>query len=296
MKKNFNFIFLVGAPRSGTTWLQALLASHPKIITGQETHFFSAIQRFLDFYDQRDDWRKVGLDSYWPEEKKFELIAALFVEFIKPILKDNDLDFEFFLEKTPEHAMSLPLICKCFPKAKIIHIIRDARHMVASLMRVSRKNNKYVSPTLAAIIWKNFVSNARSFGKSLPKSSYLEVRYEDLRTNTKDVLSSIFNWLDLSFSEDSICKIIEKYALENVKRNKKFDSIRTTSIEPDGFFSKGSVGDDILLNKLELYRVYEICGPLLKELGYVESVPKIPLWAKICYSYKLRKLLRLREI
>ncbi|MBI3001835.1 MAG: sulfotransferase, partial [Deltaproteobacteria bacterium] len=33
-------MLIVGCPRSGTTWLQRLLASHPKIITGQESHVF----------------------------------------------------------------------------------------------------------------------------------------------------------------------------------------------------------------------------------------------------------------
>src|SRR5947208_10995760 len=35
------FVFIVGAQRSGTTWLQRLLASHPAIAGGQESHLFS---------------------------------------------------------------------------------------------------------------------------------------------------------------------------------------------------------------------------------------------------------------
>jgi aminoglycoside phosphotransferase (APT) family kinase protein len=34
-------VFLVGCPRSGTTWHQKLLASHPRIRSGEESHFFS---------------------------------------------------------------------------------------------------------------------------------------------------------------------------------------------------------------------------------------------------------------
>lgn len=37
-----NVVFLVGSPRSGTTWVQRLLASHPQIQTGQESHLFAA--------------------------------------------------------------------------------------------------------------------------------------------------------------------------------------------------------------------------------------------------------------
>ena len=37
---NVEMIFLVGCPRSGTTWLQAMLSSHPTVYTGPETQFF----------------------------------------------------------------------------------------------------------------------------------------------------------------------------------------------------------------------------------------------------------------
>src|SRR5690606_7190047 len=36
-------IVIVGAPRSGTTLLAAILASHSRICCGQETHFFSKL-------------------------------------------------------------------------------------------------------------------------------------------------------------------------------------------------------------------------------------------------------------
>ena len=35
-----NLVFLVGCPRSGTTWLQRLLAGHPDVHTGQESNLF----------------------------------------------------------------------------------------------------------------------------------------------------------------------------------------------------------------------------------------------------------------
>ena len=35
-----NMLFVVGCPRSGTTWVQRLLATHPRIRTGQESDVF----------------------------------------------------------------------------------------------------------------------------------------------------------------------------------------------------------------------------------------------------------------
>src|SRR5258708_16130926 len=35
-----DMVFVVGCPRSGTTWVQRLLATHPRIRTGQESDVF----------------------------------------------------------------------------------------------------------------------------------------------------------------------------------------------------------------------------------------------------------------
>jgi hypothetical protein len=34
------FLFIIGAPRSGTTWLQAMLGAHPSICTTGELKLF----------------------------------------------------------------------------------------------------------------------------------------------------------------------------------------------------------------------------------------------------------------
>ena len=41
-----DLLFIVGSPRSGTTWLQLLLAGHPEVATRGETHLF---EHFVGF-------------------------------------------------------------------------------------------------------------------------------------------------------------------------------------------------------------------------------------------------------
>lgn len=61
-------IFIVGAPRSGTTWLQLMLARHPAISTCQETHLFSS---YLG--PMHKAWRAHASDN-----RKTDLQAAIF--------------------------------------------------------------------------------------------------------------------------------------------------------------------------------------------------------------------------
>jgi len=53
-----NLVFLVGCPRRGTTWLQRLLACHPAVRTGQESHVFE-----VHIAPQLREWRKLADQS-----------------------------------------------------------------------------------------------------------------------------------------------------------------------------------------------------------------------------------------
>ncbi len=47
-------IFIEGAPRSGTTWLLSLLATHPDIAGSRESHVFNyGVDRLFDNFEVR---------------------------------------------------------------------------------------------------------------------------------------------------------------------------------------------------------------------------------------------------
>src|SRR5439155_20968488 len=71
-------VFIIGAPRSGTTWVQRLMLSHPAIRGGQESNFFMAFAGVLQtFYRVEQTSRKVGLANYWTEPALPEELRGL---------------------------------------------------------------------------------------------------------------------------------------------------------------------------------------------------------------------------
>src|SRR5687768_1430588 len=63
-------VFVIGSPRSGTTWVQRLLVAHPAVCGGQESHFFAAFGPPLRSMALRAPGKRaVGLACYLTMEE-----------------------------------------------------------------------------------------------------------------------------------------------------------------------------------------------------------------------------------
>ena len=138
-----NLIFLVGCPRSGTTHLQKLISAHPEVYTGRETHFFDLIGPLFENWQEKfKGYREGSLDffgmaCYFEEEELYTLLRK-FIENVYDQMKGSNNKKPIFLDKTPSHALYIHHIHSLLPKARFIHIIRDARDVIASLVAASK--------------------------------------------------------------------------------------------------------------------------------------------------------------
>jgi Sulfotransferase family len=120
-------VFLVGFPRSGTTLLEQVLASHPDVMAMDErtclmdpaAEFFGSdagLDRLAAMPDHTlEAWRQ----AYWKRVAESGFAPS------KPV----------FIDKMPLNAVFLPLIAKLFPRAKILFALRDPRDVVLSCFR-----------------------------------------------------------------------------------------------------------------------------------------------------------------
>jgi tetratricopeptide (TPR) repeat protein len=116
--------FLIGFPRSGTTLLEQVLASHSKIMClGETDYLFEAASVVLSEGDLFD--RVSALTA--------AEIATVRDAYRQMVLKDcPSADGQLIVDKHPLHITLLPLINKIFPDAKIIFSQRDPRDVVLS--------------------------------------------------------------------------------------------------------------------------------------------------------------------
>lgn len=272
--KGANLVFIVGCPRSGTTWLQRLLATHPQIKTGQESRLFEYVglqlrlwQRDLDKSDGRGG---TGMASYLDTEEFFAIQKNYLAALLAPMLQDLQPG-QIFLEKTPGHALFIPEIVQLLPAAKIIHLLRDPRDVVASLLAASKGWGKNWAPRRAkhaARLWCEHTRQAQAAGKRLPPGQFLEVSYEALLENPSAGLVSIARFLNLPWADSEIFFAIAANSADEMRQGngtpiplrgelgkQSSGSVR----DPNGFIRKarpGSWREDLtLLERWQVWRV-----------------------------------------
>ena len=120
-------VFLLGFPRSGTTLLEQVLASHPDVEALEERETLVDAQRA--FQMQPSDIARLAKAS----EAELAPLRAAYWERVRA--HGADPAGKVFVDKHPLHTFRLPLILKLFPDAKILFARRDPRDVVLSCYR-----------------------------------------------------------------------------------------------------------------------------------------------------------------
>lgn len=196
--RDFRPVFVVGAPRSGTTLVYSLLLASGQFPLYEEgetrllecrsrygpLRLDSCYRRFIDAWLASAQFRRSGLP---PEPFRREAAHC----------RDSYLDFlRFFMaemcrfhgkdrwaEKTPANVHHMERLSREFPSARFVHVIRDARDVALSRRKLGWNLVASENPAhqlLGAVKhWEQLVRIGRGSGVSLG-DRYMELRYEDL--------------------------------------------------------------------------------------------------------------------
>lgn len=222
-----NPIFIVGYPRSGTTLLQAILASQEGVFTLPETHFFNVIYKGIEVDEQgkillsclKRCFRKIREKmncEFSQEEAEYVVRRAIekklqpkdFFEFIvSKYIYHAAMAFEKpfrWLEKTPNHAYFLEQIVSYYPKAQFVNILRHPLAAIASRKRHFPYNKDTPTEKLVGL-WMRSVESIEEFENNHPGKSYT-LKYEKLVATPVTELSKLGAFLDLDITLDDIKK------------------------------------------------------------------------------------------
>ena len=185
-------VFLMGFPRSGTTLLEQVLAGHPDVRALEEAPTLAdAYAEFLTTPaglerlarlapDEAQVWRA----RYWAE------VAAHGIE----------ASSRLFLDKAPAGTLTLPLVAKLFPRAKVLFAVRDPRDVVLSCLRhnfqINAMTYAFTQADTAAACYAACMAMAEVYRAVLPLS-LMEVRHETLVEDFDGELAKLCGFLDL---------------------------------------------------------------------------------------------------
>src|SRR4051812_17051709 len=94
-------VFVVGAPRSGTTWLQQLLVAAPQIVGGHESQFFVELAPVWRNYQVGQKGSRMGgLHNYWLPQDFHAQICQLWYRTMGSLLQSKP-GATYLSEKSP---------------------------------------------------------------------------------------------------------------------------------------------------------------------------------------------------
>lgn len=243
-------VFIIGCPRSGTSITADLFGAHPYVANWSEA---GEIWDPCRYHDPQADhhW-----DASMVTEEDAARLHAWFEYYRKRRGKQR------FVNKHPRNSVRIGYIDRIFTQAFFIHVIRDGRAVVNSI--VNEIENDPFRQTIpfgnfckppgwreflrddpieqAALQWREIVRFILDHREQLG-DRYHELTYEDLCQDPRGTLASAFPAVELPATEETMTRIPR--SLKNM--NFKYRS-------------------ELSMEQIE--RINDVQGALLRELGY----------------------------
>lgn len=190
-------IFIVGMPRSGSTLLEQILASHPAVEGVRE---LLEIPLIADFVSGRDRDAYPGALASKPRAL-FDKLGRDYLEWTRPFRR---LGRARFIDKAPINFLHVGLIRLILPRAKVIDIRRHPLDCGLSAFKHNFKNGWEATYDLARLgrFYADYVELMAHYDAVLPGFVH-RVSYEALVSDTEAQVRALLAWLGLPF--DAAC-------------------------------------------------------------------------------------------
>jgi hypothetical protein len=214
-------VFVVGCPRSGTTLVQTLLDSHPRLNVLYEADFLVDIPLGLrsglanaseavtlaeahpsfraDTSFRADSFDARTARTAFREFGITDAAGAMRVLAASQALAQGKRRWG---NKTPKALLHMAELAIVYPNAQFIHMIRDGRDSAASNARgpssYARGDRNLVQN---ALLWRAGVRAGRRAGSHLGPARYLEVRLEKLLSSPEEQIRRMCAFLGEDFDQ-----------------------------------------------------------------------------------------------
>ena len=190
-KSNLRPIFIVGMPRSGTSLVEQIIASHDKVHGAGELEFSSQIFSSI-----------IAKNSSEVDKKDFLLFRELYLAKLNALKCSKSI----VTDKMPMNFRYIGLILSAFPEAKIVHLKRDARATCWSIYKnyFDSDGIGYSCDQEDLAQYYALYSDLMSFWHEQFPNQIYDICYEDLTTNQEEETRKLLEYCDLDWDESCL--------------------------------------------------------------------------------------------
>jgi hypothetical protein len=223
--KNIPMFFILGRPRTGSTLLRTLFDAHPSVIIPQEWPMLLLLQMQ---FGQVTFWDKAKLEAFydalfqplripawsirnWPGLDSAELRRHILEcegnHRLETLIRVVYWHYSSFFGKTdilligdknPATSNHPEMLIRMFPEAKFIHLLRDYRDNLVSMLGVD-----FEMPNVGLLTYR-WKYSFRVISKAARKNpdQYITLRYEDLVRHPEEEFGRLCRFLDLPVHDE----------------------------------------------------------------------------------------------
>jgi tetratricopeptide (TPR) repeat protein len=194
-------IFVIGMPRSGTSLVEQILASHPAVFgAGELTAFDDAV---------------VALGR-----ENVAAIAARYAERVDALAPAG----QRVVDKMPANFRHAGLIAAAFPGARIVHCMRDPLDTCFSIYTTLFTGRQLFAFDLVEIgrYYRAYAALMEHWRAVLPAGTMLDVRYEDVVTDLEGSARRMLAFCDLPWD----ARVLRYYETARPVRTASFRQVR----------------------------------------------------------------------
>lgn len=283
-------IFMLGAERSGTTLVMAMLGCHPEIAVPEVVWWYTRFRPYLHTFgdlSKEEDFRTLAEEMIFGLKTPFwgmKVNPRTIVDEILADLKERSFAGVFAAmherfartsgggkprwgEKTPHNLYFVKEILEDFPNAQFIFITRDGRDTSADYLESAfGPTNIYC----AAESWALCQNAVKPWRAKISKAQWFDLKYEDLVRDPVKILKQTCEFLGEKYADS----MLDFYNTDLAKNRGA-----TKDHKPLGHAASDQyIGIYKNLLSLRDQRIFAwAAGKELKEAGYESNVEPLPL-------------------
>jgi tetratricopeptide (TPR) repeat protein len=218
-------VFVVGLPRSGTTLIESILASHPQVFGAGElpdiANLFHSLPKITGIDAKR-------LEHELPlNQETVERMAHYYLGRLERL----DGQSQRIIDKMPGNGVFLGLIATLLPKAKIIYVRRDLRDTALSCWMATFNNLVWAcDKKWLGSYFGNYLRVMEHWQEALP-IPILNVDYEKVVEDTEVQARRMIDWIDLKWDSQCLAFHEQERSVKTASWRQIREPIHSRSVE-----------------------------------------------------------------